>query len=533
MIRATELTSRGSRSARRFVPRGRVRSRIMRKWVAGLCVMWTLAGSAAAAENPYQALKLFSEVMELVRKRYVEGIARDSLTLFGLKGLLDSLDSYTLYLEDLRYRRHLRPGPLSFAELGICIGNRADRLVLVSPLPGSIADQRGLRPGDLVLELAHQTTVGMSLREALAYLAEQESAELLIARGAMDRALRVVVPAAAARVELFSAMLPDSVGYVRPGWIIEGTGARTRAAIAGLVESGLRALILDLRASPGEELEEAATIVDALLARDVQIGYVIEREDIEPSRYRATEKAIVASLPVAVLIGPGTCCAGEMAAASLKAYDRCVLVGTGTFAKGTLQKSLTLTPSTGIVLTYARWYTPDGLCIDRELGGWDPRLEDPPPRTVVGVTPHLAVSPDTTDVLEAALRFAGVPPTDEHGESGTDILAQRGFVFLPSKQAVDSALAQPGNAGRPFFPMDERARALALVGAKGISQTGDMDPTARLRDDRVLTEALAVLSDAERYERLRTERHSDATAAVSNGNGRIESNSGTAGTQGP
>jgi carboxyl-terminal processing protease len=490
-------------SRSRHRPSGRcARAGLLRRGTLTLLAVWLLTTAVAAAENPYRALKLFGEVLELVRKRYVEGISRDSLTLHGLKGLLDSLDSSTLYLEDLAYRRYVRPGPLSFPRLGLSLGARGGRLLIVAPLPGSAADTRGLLPGDMIFEVGTQTTAGMSPREVLAALGEDDGAEFLVGRGGLARPLRVKLAAGHYRLEPLWTVLHDSVGYIRPGWIVEGTGVSTLEALKELQRNAVRSLILDLRTSPGEELEEAARVAGAFLERDLTVGYVSESDDDSRTYYRTESDPLLPTWPVAVLVGPGTCCAGEMLAASLKVHNRAVLLGAETYGKGTLQKTLPLTSSTGIVVTYARWYTPDGWCIDRELGGWDPVLDQTTPQVLAGLSPHVAVPADTINTLEAALRFTGALSMNDYGGSAAELLTERGFLFLPTREAVDSVLAVPGGAGSPVFLAAEREAALERVAGERLGRDAAERTLARLLQDRAVSEALAVLSDPEKYQSL-------------------------------
>ncbi len=490
------------------VARSRARIISPQRLAVTLCAVWLLATASAATENPYRALKLFGEVLELVRKRYVEGVSRDSLTLDGLKGLVDNLDSYSLYLEDWGYRRNLRPGPLSFPRLGLCLGIRAGRLVIVAPLPGSSAEEQGLSPGDLIHEVGTHITAGMSPREVLASLAQADTSEFLVDRRGLPRPLRVQVAAEHPRTQPFWTLLQDSVGYVCPGWIVEGTGASTLDALGELREKGARALVLDLRMSPGEELEEAADIAGAFLALGLTVGYTTASHDSSRTHYRTESEAALPALPVAALVGPGTCCAGEMLAASLKTHRRAVLVGTESFGKGTLQKILPLTSSTGITITYARWYTPDGWCVDRELGGWDPALGERPPQLIGGLSPHLAVQADTIGLLEAALRFSGALFADDSDKPEKKVLAEKGFLFLSTEEAVDSTLALPGGTGRPVFLAAEREAALRRVREERARGDDRRRMVTRLAKDRVVLEALAVLSDPDRYESLLAARQS-------------------------
>ncbi len=478
--------------------------RVTRGAAAGVVALAVVAAVGnVRAENPYQALKLFTEVLELVKERYVEEIRRDLLTMDGLKGLLDNLDNYSLYLEKLDHRRHLHPGPLSFSRLGICVGLRGGRLVVVSPVPSSQAAKAGILPGDVIAEVDGVTTVGMSLREALASLVDKDEVDLLLWRNSLQRTLRIRLKAESPESEPYEVLLQGEVGYLEPGWIERGTARRTADKLRRLLQKGARAFILDLRSSPGEELIEAATIADSFVGSDLVLGYTIDRDRSQRTYYRSHGQPLAGTADVIVLVGPGTCCAGEMLASALKELGRAVLIGGETFGKGTLQEVVELSPEAGVVLTRSRWYTPAGTCLDRNLGGWDPDKSDAPPRAYAGVTPHLAVSPEWETPMEAFLRASGLLRVRGRGKDEIpQMLSDHGFLFLPTERQVDSALAVPGNSGVPIFALQDKAAAIQRIAIEMDKQEHERTKAARLRADPLVREALEILADADRYRSL-------------------------------
>src|ERR1700675_4766283 len=80
----------------------------------------------------------------------------------------------------------------------------------------------------------------------------------------------------------------------------------------------------------------------------------------------STLPPMIKNVPMVVLVDGGTASASEIVAGALQDYKRATVMGTQTFGKGSVQTILPLGNNTGLKLTTARYYTPNGRSIQAQ-----------------------------------------------------------------------------------------------------------------------------------------------------------------------
>lgn len=194
------------------------------------------------------------------------------------------------------------------------------------------------------------------------------------------------------------------IGYVKLARFQEDTPKRLREAIDGLREEGMRALVLDLRGNPGGLLKAAVGAADLFL----ESGRIVSTRARSRGGEEAPEKVSWArgrgtytrdELPLAVLVDKGSASAAEILAAAVGDNKRGIVVGSRTFGKGSVQKledvELGPDPEThkrlvgSLKITTEKYYTPSGVCIQREKGSkeW-------------GVEPDIIVEVDDNELYD-------------------------------------------------------------------------------------------------------------------------------------
>ena len=147
-------------------------------------------------------------------------------------------------------------------------------------------------------------------------------------------------------------------------------GNDIRRAVSTMGESPLRGLILDLRSNPGGTLTCAVGTVDLFITS----GTVVTIQDSRMPKSSANQRAYNASndtpfpdLPLAVLVNGSTASAAEIIAGALQDHARATILGSQTFAKGTVQTLLPPLPDgSALKITTARYLTPRGRSFDQE-----------------------------------------------------------------------------------------------------------------------------------------------------------------------
>ena len=159
-------------------------------------------------------------------------------------------------------------------------------------------------------------------------------------------------------------MLTDTVGYIRLGKFSRTTYDECHQAAMQMYDSGMNALIFDLRDNSGGYLDQALELCDDFLSAGDTIVYM---EGLHRSRevYKANGRGQLQAVKLAVLISEGSASASEILAGAIQDNDRGVVVGRRSYGKGLVQEPFLFTDGSGIRLTVARYYTPSGRCIQK------------------------------------------------------------------------------------------------------------------------------------------------------------------------
>jgi carboxyl-terminal processing protease len=162
-------------------------------------------------------------------------------------------------------------------------------------------------------------------------------------------------------------MLNKEVGYIKISRFGKNTYTEFMESSKTLLQRGLKHLVLDLRNNGGGYLKAATQIADELLANKELIVYTEGHARPRQSFY-ASEKGLLQSVGVHILINESTASASEILAGAIQGNDRGEIVGRRSFGKGLVQEQLELPDGSAVRLTVARYYTPTGRSIQKPYG---------------------------------------------------------------------------------------------------------------------------------------------------------------------
>lgn len=409
-------------------------------------VLLALLAVAAAQEDedvtPYREMKTVARVLELVREDYVDEDKTDyqELVYSALRGMLTQLDPHSDFMEPEDFEEMQEDTKSEFGGLGVVVSVKNDRLVVVAPMEGTPGFRAGLLPGDVLLEIAGESTEKMSLRDAVSKLrgAPGTKVKLAVGREGAKQPVRfelerevIKVPSVRGARIVEGAGRPR-VGYVRVTQFSEPTGKEFARALSDLEKQGMEALVLDLRFNPGGLLGSAVDVAGEFLPGGALVCYTEGRSPTAARRYTVPTKGRKPrSYPVAVLVNGSSASGAEIVAGALKDSGRALLVGETTFGKGSVQSVVSLPDGAAVRLTTAKYFTPGKQLIHGK-----------------GVTPHIvaAVSAEDEERLLAWRRQEDLPP-------GGDRETLKPVEDLPLQRAVDALrgvlLQAKGGAAAP------------------------------------------------------------------------------------
>lgn len=328
--------------------------------------------SDAMADNP--AVRDFARAIGFIEDNYAVAPDKERLTRGAVLGMLHSLDPHSSFYGRREFSEMQDEQSSHFYGIGVTINQRNGRLYVLGVSRGMPAERAGLRYGDAIIAVDGHSTRDWSQSDALKHVRGERGAEvnLTIERAGVPEALTVEitrdeVPYPSVRN---SFMLRPGIGYIGlTGGFNQETTEELRGAISQLKEQGMNSLILDLRRNPGGLLEQAVRVAEMFLPKGLEIVSVRGREGRYPSQVRRSENQNPETMPLVALINGETASASEIVAAAMQDWRRGRLVGEESFGKGLVQTVYSLRWRTGLTLTTAKYYTPNGRSIQRPYNG--------------------------------------------------------------------------------------------------------------------------------------------------------------------
>lgn len=322
--------------------------------------------SATAAGTDYESIELFTDVLAIVKKSYVEEVDTKKLIYGAINGMLTALDPHSSFMPPDTYKELKTETKGEFGGLGIEISIKEGILTVISPIEDTPAYRAGVKAGDQILKIDEKFTKDLSIMDAVKRMRGTKGTKvtLTIMREGFDKPkdfplVRDIIQVRSVK----SKLLDDGYGYVRIAQFQEKTADDLQKALAAFDEGKLRGLVLDLRNDPGGLLDQAVKVSEQFLDEGKLIVYTEGREKDAQMRFTARKGNKQANYPIVVLINSGSASASEIVAGALQDHKRAVVMGVQSFGKGSVQTIIPLSDNSGLRLTTARYFTPSGRSI--------------------------------------------------------------------------------------------------------------------------------------------------------------------------
>jgi carboxyl-terminal processing protease len=456
--------------------------------MVAVIVAATAASVGSSASTRYEELSLFTNVLTLVRRNYVEPIDERKLVRGAVRGMLAELDPHSSFMDADAYTEMQVDTKGEFHGLGIEISKtREGYIEVVSPIEGTPAHRVGVKSRDQIVSICPTEppeewdeecgdTKSMTLFEAVNLMRGRKGTEITIEvlRDGFERPLSFTIVRDVVKVVSVSGkMLEPGYAYVRIRSFQERTSRDLAEVLETLhAESGGGAtfdgLVMDLRDNPGGLLNQAVKVADAWLANGLVV-YTKGRVDGQRQEFRADEAGTEPVYPITILVNEGSASASEIVAGALQDQRRALVVGKKTFGKGSVQTVYPLEGGNGLRLTTALYYTPGGRSIQE-----------------VGIVPDIVVA--------AAL------PTSEEGATMRRRMREADLDGHFTHRDADPAAGDEGS-DEPDTGADEDGT--------------DPEADAGEDEDLQLARALEVLKSWTYFERLKQEENPATVHALS------------------
>ncbi|MGF1468097.1 MAG: S41 family peptidase [Sandaracinaceae bacterium] len=339
--------------------------------------------SASATEteaSPYANLAVFARALTHIESAHVEDPDQDRLIRGAIRGMVETLDPHSTYLDPEEYRILTSDTQGRFGGIGVEIDVRDGWLTVHGVFAGGPADRAGILPGDRFLAIADRPARDLPGGEAVRVMRGEPGTEVRVRlrREGEEEAVVLDLTREVIQVDAVEArILPDRVVHVTVRSFQRTTTRELRRALDEAVartagEGGVQGVLLDLRSNPGGLLNEAIRMADEFLDDGVIVS-TRGREGRLLAEARAHRAGTRRPWPMVVLVDHYSASAAEIVAGALQDHARALVVGSRTWGKGSVQNIIELPDGSALKLTVARYYTPRGRSIQAQ--GIEPDVE--------------------------------------------------------------------------------------------------------------------------------------------------------------
>ncbi len=337
--------------------------------------------ASSQAEEKYKDLQIFTKVLNLIQKYYVEDVDATKLIYNGIKGMISGLDPHSSFLPPEYFKEFQEETAGEFNGIGVEISVQNDILTVISPIEDTPAWKAGIKAGDKIMIINGESTKGFSLADAAQKMKAKDNGKIRL--GIMREGFKKIQTFTIERgtVKVRSVKFSDlegGYGYFKITGFIENTFKDFESLIKKFSKKNnneIKGIIIDLRNNPGGLLDQATKLSDLFLTEGVIVS-TMGRGGKDKDVIYATAKDGMVGFPIVIIINEYSASASEIFAGALQDNNRAVILGQQSFGKGSVQTVVKLGDGSGLKLTVARYYTPKGTEIQAKGIKPDLMVED-------------------------------------------------------------------------------------------------------------------------------------------------------------
>ena len=355
--------------------------------VLSILIINLFTGIVYSKNDLYKKIDLFGEVLENIKKDYVDDVDQAEIMDSAINGVLQSLDPYSAYMSPELFKEMQTDTKGEFGGLGIEIGMEAGVVKVISPIDDTPAAKAGIKAGDYIVKIGKEQVQGKSLLEAVKLMRGPvgTSIDLTVRRKNVKKPLEFKIIRKIIEIQSVNSKIigdEENLGYIRLKSFNENSDNQFLKSVKKFEKnSKIKGYVLDLRNNPGGLLTQAINITDFFLD-DGEIVSTKGRQVSETRKFFARKGDETKGKPIVILINSGSASASEIFAGALKDHKRAIILGESSYGKGSVQSIIPLRNGGGMRLTISKYYLPSGKSISE-----------------VGVTPDILVEEEGDDFL--------------------------------------------------------------------------------------------------------------------------------------
>jgi carboxyl-terminal processing protease len=342
-------------------------SSFKKKYIVPVIAAAFLYVGASFKEDFFEVAKqieIFTTLFKELNKNYVDETNPGELMDKAIKGMLASLDPYTVFFNEQDVVKFKINNTGEYTGIGVLITRKEDRLIIKEPYKNFPADKAGLKAGDEIIQIGD--VIISDFKDDASQLlkgAKNTKIDIKYIRQGKTNTTQIVLDEVEIKSVPFFGKIDEKTGYIVLAHFNKKAGLETKNALEQLKKEGAERIVLDLRDNPGGLLNEAVTICNLFVPKNEIIVTTKSKIDKHNNVYKTTKEPVDTEIPLAIIVNGRSASASEIVSGALQDLDRAVIVGSRSFGKGLVQRPVDLTYGTQLKVTISRYYTPSGRCI--------------------------------------------------------------------------------------------------------------------------------------------------------------------------
>jgi carboxyl-terminal processing protease len=309
-------------------------------------------------------IEIFTTLFKELNKNYVDETNPGELMDKAIKGMLASLDPYTVFFNEQDVVKFKINNTGEYTGIGVLITRKEDRLLIKEPYKNFPADKAGLKAGDEIIQIGDVLLA--DFKEDASQLlkgAKNTKIDIKYIRQGKINITQIILDEVEIKSVPFYGKIDDKTGYIVLDHFNKKAGLETKNALEQLKKEGAERIVLDLRDNPGGLLSEAVSICNLFVPKNETIVTTKSKIDKHNAVYKTTKEPVDTEIPLVIIVNGRSASASEIVSGALQDLDRAVIIGSRSFGKGLVQRPVDLTYGTQLKVTISRYYTPSGRCI--------------------------------------------------------------------------------------------------------------------------------------------------------------------------
>jgi carboxyl-terminal processing protease len=309
-------------------------------------------------------IEIFTTLFKELNMNYVDETNPGDLMDKAIKGMLASLDPYTVYFNEQDVIKFKINNTGEYTGIGALITRKEDKLIVREPYKNFPADKAGLKAGDEIIQIGD---VNLSdFKDDASQLlkgAKNTKINIKYIRQGKTITTQIVLDEVEIKSVPFFGKIDETTGYIVLARFNAKAALETKEALEQLKKEGATRIILDLRGNPGGLLNEAVSICNLFVPKNETIVTTKSKIEKHNNTFKTSRDPIDTEIPLVILVNGKSASASEIVSGALQDLDRAVVIGSRSFGKGLVQRPVDLTYGTQLKVTISRYYTPSGRCI--------------------------------------------------------------------------------------------------------------------------------------------------------------------------